>query len=231
MTHMEDSAAVLHSWEENAQAWTDAIRQQKIASRTLVTNQAIVEAVLGTRPATALDLGCGEGWLSWRLATEGIAITGTDAIASLVLAARQNSTPALAHTPEFLHMRYEELPGTLQGRLFDTVVCNFSLLDKEGVEALLAAVPGLLAPAGHLIIQTLHPNTLAQEQGHQDGWRKESWQGMGGEFRGAAPWYYRTLTSWKTLFARSGLHLQHVVEPRHPHTGEPASIVFTLTAG
>lgn len=228
MTPSQDSTGVLLSWEENARPWIEAVRQRKIASRALVTDQAIIDAVLASGPVTALDLGCGEGWLSWRLAHADIAVTGTDAIASLVHAARQMSGEKPARLPRFLHMSYEELPGSLSAASFDAIVCNFSLLDKEGVEALLAKAPELLAPAGRLFIQTLHPDTMAREQNGQDGWRQESWQGMGNGFRGAAPWYYRTLGSWHALFARCGLHLLGTQEPLHPHTGKPASILFTL---
>jgi 2-polyprenyl-3-methyl-5-hydroxy-6-metoxy-1,4-benzoquinol methylase len=67
------------SWVANAPAWVDAVRGQRIESRCLVTDAAIVEAVLDQQPSTVLDLGCGEGWLARALASHGIEVTGVDA--------------------------------------------------------------------------------------------------------------------------------------------------------
>ena len=38
--------AILAAWHQNAQPWTQAVREQRIESRRLITNQAIVDAVL-----------------------------------------------------------------------------------------------------------------------------------------------------------------------------------------
>lgn len=224
-----DGAAVLRSWQENATPWTLAVRQAKIRSRTLVTNQAIIDAVLAHKPSRLLDMGCGEGWLSWHLASQGVSVLGVDAIAALIDAARQSPSHT-GPSPEFLVLAYNEVPQALAGERFDLVVCNFSLLDQEGVENLLQAIPNLLSANGALLIQTLHPDHIGTPESRIDGWRSESWQGMGDEFRGHAPWYYRTLASWLALFAQSGLCLTEQIEPPHPETGLPASVIFVLRA-
>jgi len=61
-------AKIVESWRNNAHAWTSAVREQRIDSRALVTDRAIVEAVLARAPRSVLDIGCGEGWLARRLA-------------------------------------------------------------------------------------------------------------------------------------------------------------------
>ncbi len=225
-----DSLSVLNSWQDNADAWTDAIRQQKIQSRTLVTNDAIVDAVLSQNPKTVLDLGCGEGWLSWHLASENIKVLGVDAIDTLIAAAQRLETHSPDATPEFHQISYSDIGSSLLGQRFDLAVCNFSLLDKDNTASLLSAVPALLAENGALIIQTLHPDHLSTSPPENDGWRVESWSGMGDSFKGNAPWYYRTLSSWQQLFKDSGLTLTKTLEPVHPHTGQPASIIFFLSA-
>ena len=52
---------VISAWLENAAPWTDAVRGKKIESRNLVTDKAIMDAVMSRRPKTVLDIGCGEG--------------------------------------------------------------------------------------------------------------------------------------------------------------------------
>lgn len=51
------------SWITNAELWTAAVRDGDIESRRLVTDQAMVNAVLAQQPRRVFDLGCGEGWL------------------------------------------------------------------------------------------------------------------------------------------------------------------------
>jgi 2-polyprenyl-3-methyl-5-hydroxy-6-metoxy-1,4-benzoquinol methylase len=53
------------SWQANADAWTTAVRGQRIESRRLVTDAAILQTILALAlaPLRILDLGCGEGWL------------------------------------------------------------------------------------------------------------------------------------------------------------------------
>ena len=73
------SARMLQSWDSNAGAWTDAVRERRIASRRAGTDDAIVAAVLRTKPANVLDVGCGEGWLARALAAHGCRTVGIDA--------------------------------------------------------------------------------------------------------------------------------------------------------
>lgn len=225
-----DGAAVLHCWQENAAAWTAAVRLAKIRSRTIVTNQAIVDAILSRSPKRVLDMGCGEGWLSWHLASNGISVVGIDAIDALIKAAKNFPSNA-AVKPQFHTRAYDEVAQALKGEYFDLIVCNFSLLDRDGVATLLREIPALLSENGELLIQTLHPDYVDTIATGSDGWRAESWQGIGDEFRGHAPWYYRTMASWRLLFAQSGLHLHSLIEPLHPETGVPASVIFVLGGG
>jgi hypothetical protein len=65
------------------------------------------------------------------------------------------------------------------------------------------------------------------EPPYRDGWRQGSWAGCGDGFSEPAPWYFRTLESWVRLFADNGFRLHEIREPFHPHTGKPASVIFT----
>lgn len=65
-------AKIVESWQNNAEAWTAAVRERRIESRTLVTDRAIVDAVLSRSPRHVLDIGCGEGWLGRALADRGV---------------------------------------------------------------------------------------------------------------------------------------------------------------
>src|SRR5471032_2970627 len=75
---------IIQSWYSNAQAWSDAIRTASIASRKLVTNQAIIDAVASISPHRVLDIGCGEGWLVRALSARGMSVIGIDIVPDLV---------------------------------------------------------------------------------------------------------------------------------------------------
>ncbi|QNK01542.1 class I SAM-dependent methyltransferase [Dyella telluris] len=214
---------ILDAWHDNAAAWERAVREGRIESRKLVTDQAVIDAVLARSPRSVIDVGCGEGWLARALAAEGVPVLGVDAIPALVEAARAKGGG------EFRVLTYDDLAaGVLEARA-DVVVCNFSLLGGSSVDALLAAVPPLLAPGGVLVVQTLHP-LVAEVGAYADGWREGSWVGCGEGFGQAAPWYFRTLAGWVASFATAGLSLEELIEPIHPHTGRPASVIFMAGA-
>jgi 2-polyprenyl-3-methyl-5-hydroxy-6-metoxy-1,4-benzoquinol methylase len=211
--------AVLDAWHTNARPWTDAVRGKRIASRELVTDAAVIDAVVQRKPRSLLDIGCGEGWLVRELETRGIECLGIDAVPALVDVARTAGG-------DFRCVNYSELAtGTVAGT-FDIAVCNFSLIGDAATAAVIAAAPGLLNPGGTLIIQTLHPAMACGDAAYVDGWREGSWAGIDGDFAAAAPWYFRTLQSWVNLIARGGLAVERVIEPLHPDTGKPASIIF-----
>ena len=210
---------ILDCWHQNAAPWADAIRDAEIASRVLATNQAIESAILATQPASVIDVGCGEGWLVRRLLACGVQARGLDVIPALV-------TSAQAQGGEFAVASYEDIA---QGRVAwraDTVACNFALIGEASTEQLLRGVPGLLNPGGHFVVQTLHPVEACGTLPYQDGWRQGSWDGFNQRFVNAAPWYFRTLESWRALFASCGLRLVSEHWPVHPRSGRPASVVF-----
>ena len=211
---------ILAAWQQNAAPWVDAIRDQEITSRVLATNHAIEAAVLATRPKSVIDVGCGEGWLVRALARHAIAARGVDAIPALVDAATRLGG-------EFVVASYEDIAnGQLQWKA-DTVSCNFALIGKESTAQLLRGVAGMLNPGGHFVVQTLHPVEACGNLPYEDGWRKGSWDGFNQRFTNAAPWYFRTLESWRALFADCGLQLLAEHWPIHPANGRPASVVFT----
>ncbi|HEX9383386.1 MAG TPA: class I SAM-dependent methyltransferase, partial [Gemmatimonadaceae bacterium] len=178
-------ARIVDSWRKNASPWTAAVRENQIASRTLVTNKAIVDAVLSRSPRTVLDIGCGEGWLARSLSEHGIRAIGVDAVPALIEQARK------AGGGEFRVMSYEDIAvGSLDVSV-DLVVANFSLIGKESVENVIRRAPSLLNSRGSLVIQTLHPVASCGES-YSDGWRMGSWAGFSEEFSDPAPWYFRT---------------------------------------
>ena len=213
-------AKIVESWRKNAGPWVSAVRDQKIESRKLVTNQAIVEAVMSRSPLTALDIGCGEGWLARELAGHGMRVMGVDVVPDLIEQAKR------AGAGEFQVASYEDIAAGELDMQVDAVIANFSLIGKESVEGVLRRIPSLLTDDGTLFIQTLHPVTACGELPYTDGWRKGSWAGFDDDFSDPAPWYFRTMERWLQLLSETGFQKIETREPLHPATGRPASVIF-----
>ncbi len=216
---------IVTSWHTNARPWTKAVRNQEIESRTLVTDQAIVQAVTSLTPRRVLDVGCGEGWLARALVDRGIEVVGIDVVPELIAEAQRLGRG------RFQLCSYEDIAaGRFSAGRFDTIICNFSLLGKDSVEHLLHTLPQYMQPQGQVVIQTLHPVLACGDWPYCDGWRPGSWEGFGPEFTDPAPWYFRTVESWIRLLRDSGFDILECREPIHPRTGKPASIIFVSQA-
>ena len=218
-----ESTQLRRSWVANAATWTETVRNHAIESRRVVTDAAIVTAVLDQHPQRALDAGCGEGWLARALAAHGVEVTGFDASLPLLEEARRLGGAT------FHAASYEEVAAnpSLLGAGFDVVVASFSLLEED-VAALLRALRELLSPQGRVIVQTVHPVVAAGDAGYEDGWRTETFAAIPGQWSEPMPWYFRTLSSWTRLFADAGYALVEIREPMYPDRPAPASIIFVL---
>jgi 2-polyprenyl-3-methyl-5-hydroxy-6-metoxy-1,4-benzoquinol methylase len=213
-------AKVVDSWDHNAEQWTKAVRENRIESRSLITNQAILDAVESRSPHTVLDIGCGEGWLLRALASNGVKGIGVDVVPALIEQATR------AGGGDFRVMSYEAIAAGALDVSVDVAVANFSLIGEEAVEKLVSRIHQLLVPTGSFVIQTLHPLTATGDQPYEDGWRQGSWAGFSSDFTDPAPWYFRTMQSWLDLLNRSGFSRIETREPIHPITKKPVSVIF-----
>lgn len=210
------------SWEANAEAWSAVVRDERIESRRIATNTAVLCAVQAAGPQRVLDVGCGEGWLCRALAEHGIEAVGVDVSASLVRAARKQGEGTF-HT-----CSYEALAAgpTQVGRDFDVIVCNFSLLEED-LHPLLTALHAICAPEGRLVIQTVHPWSARGDAPYADGWRVEDFGDFDAPFAEPMPWYYRTLSSWIGELRAADWLVRAAAEPTHPDSGDPLSLLLT----
>jgi 2-polyprenyl-3-methyl-5-hydroxy-6-metoxy-1,4-benzoquinol methylase len=210
------------SWNANASAWSNAVREHRIPSRRAGSDVAILDATLQSDARRVLDLGCGEGWLARALAAAGLEVVGIDASHELIDAAN-----ALGGAT-FAVMTYEDLNDASAMEPFDVVVINFALLDED-VRTPLRAAHARLRPHGRLIVQTVHPWIACGEGPYADGWRVETFAGFGDGFSEPMPWYFRTLASWAAAVDGAGFRIDRWNEPIHPDTGQPLSLLIRAT--
>jgi 2-polyprenyl-3-methyl-5-hydroxy-6-metoxy-1,4-benzoquinol methylase len=225
-------AHIRESWQSNAGAWTDAVRNGHIPSRRLGTDVAIVAAceriLAGKASAHVLDVGCGEGWLSRRLASPSAQVVGVDASRALVDAARATPPNRDDAAPRYDVLDYEELrndPSRVEGP-FDLIVCNYALLD-DALAATLSGLRARLDRDGSVVVQTVHPWVAAGDGPYEDGWRLETFTSFERPFPSTMPWYFYTLESWLRAIQAAGLKVSNLEEPLHPETRRPLSLLIT----
>ncbi len=209
------------SWETNAKEWIKVLNSQQIASRKF-TNEAIVAVLKNSKAQKVLDIGCGEGWLSRTITLMGKTAVGIDATESLLQNARQKGD-------EIYHnISYENI---IEGKIiheapFDAAIFNFCIYHHKSFILLIKELKQSLVPKGEIIIQTLHPFFLIQNQlPYKSQWIDNSWKGLSGNFTDGHKWYARTFETWNADFKKAGLVLNDVIEVNN-NENLPISVIF-----
>nr|WP_299340969.1 class I SAM-dependent methyltransferase [Allomuricauda sp.] len=183
---------IISSWEKNAKEWVEVIQNQSIPSRKF-TNKAVLEAVGNLKVKKVADLGCGEGWLTREMTRLGMESVGFDAVESLLDEARKQGQE------NYHRLTFEDIISRkpIPQAPFDAAVFNFCLYLKDDLAPLLENTLSNLVPEGHLVIQTLHPFFLIQNEfDYKSQWLSDSWKGLPGNFKDGHAWYARTFEDW-----------------------------------
>lgn len=175
----------------------------------------VVRGLLGSPPARVLDVPCGDGRMSIRLAAEGYETVGVDIAASEVAQARRNAASAgVAARFEVGDLR--ALPDA--GR-FDAVLSwgnSFGYLVPAETARSLAQMRAALRPGGRLVLESA---TVAES--YLTGGVEPSDEWEYGGIRMRAENHYRVsesrLESEFTLTDADG-HVEHASAAHHVHT-------------
>ena len=119
-----------------------------------IIDPSMMKMVGDCRGKEILDLGCGNGYLSRRLARSGAAVTAVDASPKMIRNAR-------AHDHGDAGVRYlradaNDLEGVPSGEL-DLVFANMSLIDMADAEGAMGEAARVLKPKGRLLASICHP--------------------------------------------------------------------------
>lgn len=144
-------------WDRKAAFWDGRMGEGNAFQKVLVG--PATERLLAVRPGEEiLDVACGNGVFSRRLAALGACVVETDFSPTFVELARARTTDH-AERIEYLvaDAMDEDRMLALGERRFDAAVCGMALMDMPAIEPLMRSLTRLLKPEGRFVFSVPHP--------------------------------------------------------------------------
>jgi SAM-dependent methyltransferase len=224
-----------NAWETHAAWWqehfTDGVDPEYEEQILPLVAQHLAGAGL------VLDVGCGEGQLSRRVAAGGSRVVGVDLTLNQVAEAKERGGGVV-----YARSAAEHLPFAAE--MFDALMICLSLEHMEPFEPAVAEVGRVLVPGGTFLLFLNHPLLQAPESGWIDDqvldeqyWRVGPYLHDDVSMEEVAPgiklpFMHRPLSRYINVMATCGLLVEHMDEPppppgfllQAPEYGEAASI-------
>jgi 2-polyprenyl-3-methyl-5-hydroxy-6-metoxy-1,4-benzoquinol methylase len=145
------------AWNENAAFWDERMGEGNDFVEVLIwpATQRLLELRPGER---MLDIACGNGLSSRRLAAMGAHVVAFDFSEEMIAYARERTTQ-YAERIEYLVLDATDEAALLalgEGR-FDAAICNMALFDMAEIKPLMRALARGLRPGGRFVFSVLHP--------------------------------------------------------------------------
>lgn len=155
MSRIEDENSLAQrAWNTNAEFWDQRMAEGNDFFNILVW--PAVEKLLRPRAGDRLlDVACGNGVTSRRLARAGASVTAFDFSEAMIHLARKRNSLS--------DIDYRIIDATHRKALLDLGVaafgalCNMALMDMANIDTLMNALASLLRPNGRFVFSVLHP--------------------------------------------------------------------------
>jgi len=145
------------AWDTNAEHW-DARMGDEGNDFFNMLCWPVLASFLDVQPdSTILDIACGNGLTSRRLAALGAHVTAFDFSANLIEKAKTRPNPDSRITYHVLDATNEAALLALGERKFDSALSNMALFDMPEIEPLFKALSKLLKPNGIFAFSLMHP--------------------------------------------------------------------------
>ena len=232
----DDEAHVAKAWDGNARTWSDDVRAGHDRYREVYTWPAFRAFLPPIAGLEILDLGCGEGENTRRLARDGATMSGIDLSGEMIaLACGAEAAESLGIAYEI--GSYADLTAYAD-RSFDACVSTMALMDGPRLADAFRAAHRVLRPGGWLAFSVLHPcffmklarwpTKVYGEETHlevgdyfAEDLEDEHWHFSKADRAGATapipfriPRFAHRLEDYLNAIAESGLVLERACEPR-----------------
>jgi SAM-dependent methyltransferase len=145
-------------WDQNADWWDERAGDDQLPLQRLTIGPA-TERLLNLQPGEiVLDVACGNGGFSRRMAQLGCHVIAIDASERFLARARGRS----AHYGDQIEYRLVDATDKAQllahgEHRFDAIVCTMAIMDMAEIDPLMSAVSKLLNPDGRFVFSVTHP--------------------------------------------------------------------------
>lgn len=153
--NQDENSQAQQAWNTNARFWDERMAEGNDFFNLLLW--PAVEKLL--RPAAGqrlLDVACGNGLTSRRLAQAGAMVTAFDFSQELINLAKQRGGPEKIDY-RVLDATDSDALAALGAGTFDGALCNMALMDMADISPLMRALALLLRPNGCFVFSVLHP--------------------------------------------------------------------------
>lgn len=138
----------LGGWRSSAQAWIASQSEEGDRSRREILDPALANLLGDVSNLTILDVGCGEGRYSRRLASQGATVTGLDPVDTFIEHARERDAVS-----RYLVASAEAMP--LESESFDVVLSYLTIIDIPDYRAAIAEMCRVMKPSGSVLMATI----------------------------------------------------------------------------
>lgn len=150
-------------WNENAGFWDEHMGEGNDFVDVLIWPPT--ERLLELQPGEqVLDIACGNGLTSRRLAAMGAEVVAFDFAEDLITLARARTKEHEARDQGAGSITYHVLDATDEAGLvmlgehqFDAALCSMALFDMAEIDPLIWALTRLLRPGGRFVFSVIHP--------------------------------------------------------------------------
>ena len=216
--------------ERAAAAWDEFVESGDDFYRTEVHGPGLLEACGNVEGLRVLDLGCGQGWFSRRLAENGAEVVGVDISERQIDNARGHETSRPLGI-EYRLLSAERIAEVWSGDHFDMVAACMALHDMPEPHTAIAAVAAILKAGKRLVFSIPNPGTdtplrsWERGPGGEKGALKIDWYFQSGprmlkwhmerlKYHWQTPYWHHTLSEWSRMIAEAGFLVRRIHEPR-----------------
>ena len=151
-----DQSSTQERWEEAGDVWIDpSLDENGDVNRELIIDPELMDMIGDVMGQEVLDAGCGNGYLTRRLAMRGARVTGVDQSQAFIehCMRREVEEPLGC---KFLQRDLADL-HTIPDRCFDVVVSNIVLVDVKEYRKAFKEIARVLRDGGRFVWSNVHP--------------------------------------------------------------------------
>lgn len=223
------ASAARTGWDQAIDVWDDFQESGKDFSRDRVHGRALLDAIGPVRGVRVLDLGCGQGRFTRRLAARGARVTGIDWSERMIEAALRHEAAAPLGI-EYYRLDARRLGARWPPGTFGMVVACMSLMDMPDLPRVLRGAHELLRRDGRLVFSISHPVNSASVRWERSpdgtltgavvdryfeervGTTRWDMQRLNRPFE--TVYWHHPLEAWYRMLHRAGFEVTDLREPR-----------------